>query len=469
MAVLGRKVGPPVQLWLSARFIIPGLALGWCVMFPIIGMLGRFYLFGDGALFAYAVAADDGWAFHWRQISGRVAAFAYAALPGQVWGRISGDPSDGVTLYAALFFLAPAVGLAVTWCADRTGVVRLWAALSIVLLCPFVFGFPTELWVTHAAIWPALALAWSPGRFIRWAWGTVALAIVVLSHEGGVIWACILLGALALSPGRAHAVPRAALGLGLTIAIWIACKVLIPPDHYVAEVLGRNAWNLVTPATLISPLMLSMVAGLCVYIGALRLRGGPWIATGVAAIALSLWWIFRDPMLHAWGRYYLRTVMLGGVPVLMVLASLHAGGHVPKLRCSVARAMPTALGAILLVTLVHAAATVTFAMAWRGYIEEVRRVSDGVDIDPVLGDPDFVSAARIPARFTKLSWNSTTPFLSIMVSDGYAPRHLLVDPSAGYFWFDCATATANAMATRNIPRATRDMVQRYACLHRQTR
>jgi hypothetical protein len=43
---------------------------------------------------------------------------------------------------------------------------------------------------------------------------------------------------------------------------------------------------------------------------------------------------------------------------------------------------------------------------------------------------------------------------------------LLVDPGAGYFWFDCAAATANAVAARALSQPTHEMLRRYTCLHR---
>jgi hypothetical protein len=110
--------------------------------------------------------------------------------------------------------------------------------------------------------------------------------------------------------------------------------------------------------------------------------------------------------------------------------------------------------------------TAKFVVAWRGYVAEVRRLAAGEASDPALGDAGFVSAARIPARFAPLAWHSTTPFLAALVSEGYAPRRLVVDPQAEYFWFDCAAATENAAAERVLPVATRELVRRYACLHR---
>jgi hypothetical protein len=445
---------------------IVGLAVAWCVAFPLVGLSAQLHLFADGGVFAYAVAAGDAWDFHWRQISGRVAAYALASLPGEAWGRITGDPAAGVALYAALWFAAPAVGLAATWLADRTRVLRLWAALSTALLLPVVFGFPTELWIAHAAFWPALALCWSPGGRGRALAAGVALAVLVLSHEGGVVWAVVLLGALLLAPARGAALRRAVLALVPSLAVWVALRLLVPPDPYVAEVLGSNAANFLDVSSLFAPLPLTIAGALLVYLVAWLPRRDAAMALGIAVAALAPWWLLFDTTLHAWDRYFLRTLLLGAVPGLAVLAALHAGGWLAPL---LARARPwagLAAGALVLASLVHAVETAKFAQAWRGYMAVVAALAASAESDLSLGDDAFISTARVPRALAALGWKSTTPFLSVMVSEGFAPARLLVDARAGYVWFDCEAATRNAAAERALPVQTREMVRRYACLRR---
>ncbi len=446
--------------------VVVGLAAAWCVAFPLVGLTAQLHLFADGGLFAYAVAAGDAWDFHWRQISGRVAAYALASLPGETWGRITGDPAAAVALYAALWFAAPAVGLAATWLADRTRTLRLWAALSTALLLPVVFGFPTELWITHAAFWPALALCWSPGGRGRALAAGAALAVLVLSHEGGVVWAAVLLGALLLAPARLAALRGAVLALAPSLAVWGALKLLLRPDAYVAEVLGNNAANFLDASSLLLPLPLTMAGALLVYLVGWLPRRDAAMALGIAVAALAPWWLLFDATLHAWDRYFLRTLLLGAVPGLAVLAALHAGGWFAPLLARARPLAPLAAGALVLATLVHAVETAKFAQAWRGYMAVVAALAARGEGDPALGDDGFVNAAQVPARFVPLAWKSTTPFLSVMVSEGLAPARLLVDPRVGYVWFDCRAATRNAAASRAVPAPTREMVRRYACLRR---
>ena len=95
----------------------------------------------------------------------------------------------------------------------------------------------------------------------------------------------------------------------------------------------------------------------------------------------------------------------------------------------------------------------------------MRELATGSSSDPALGDPRFVSSARIGADLNRLSWFSTTPYLSGIVAN-FAPTRLVVDPASNYFWLSCTTATKNFDAERAVPRETRALVRTYACLHR---
>jgi hypothetical protein len=66
----------------------------------------------------------------------------------------------------------------------------------------------------------------------------------------------------------------------------------------------------------------------------------------------------------------------------------------------------------------------------------------------------------------RLAWNSTTPYLSVLVAPGLQPARLVVDPDAGYFWLSCETATKSEYTSIAIPAESRRLVKQYACLHR---
>ena len=121
---------------------------------------------------------------------------------------------------------------------------------------------------------------------------------------------------------------------------------------------------------------------------------------------------------------------------------------------------------IPLVMLVHAVETGKFVDAWTGYKAAVRTLATGQASDPKLGGRSFVSAARIQPGLNRLSWSSTTPYLSVLVAPRLAPTRLVVDPDANYFWTSCQTAKANEAAPRAVPMASRRLLRTLECLHR---
>jgi hypothetical protein len=119
----------------------------------------------------------------------------------------------------------------------------------------------------------------------------------------------------------------------------------------------------------------------------------------------------------------------------------------------------------VLVLLVHAVETAKFIRAWTDYKGAVVSLAMSATSDPALA-PRFVSSERINPALNRLAWSSTTHFLSVLAAPGLAPRRLVVDPNASYFWLSCAAATANRDADRVLPSGSRELVRVYACLHR---
>ena len=122
-------------------------------------------------------------------------------------------------------------------------------------------------------------------------------------------------------------------------------------------------------------------------------------------------------------------------------------------------------GAFVILTLVYAVETGQFVSAWTDYKAAVKTLATGTAADPALGDTHFVSSGRIGPDLNRLSWFSTTQYLSVIVAN-FAPSRLVVDPDNAYFWLSCETATANSKADRLIPAASRELVRTYSCQHR---
>ena len=128
--------------------------------------------------------------------------------------------------------------------------------------------------------------------------------------------------------------------------------------------------------------------------------------------------------------------------------------------------MLCALAAIFLaVNLIHAIETAKFVTSWIGYRNAIAALAMSSESDPVLGDPRFVSAERISPALAPLSWFSTIPYLSIILSN-FGPKRLVIDPAGNYFWLACATATSNKEAELAVPVQARELVRVYSCLHR---
>ena len=143
------------------RYLVVGTGLCWAIAFVPVALAYQLELYGDGAMFSYAVAVRDVWAFHWHNISGRSSVFLFSLWPAEALVRLTGSPWAGILTYGFLFDSAPLIGLILTWVTDRSPgrTFFVYACASTALLCPLVFGFPTEMWLAQAAFWPTLAIS----------------------------------------------------------------------------------------------------------------------------------------------------------------------------------------------------------------------------------------------------------------------------------------------------------------------
>jgi hypothetical protein len=467
------------------RFSI-AIGLAWAAAFIAVGLVCELQLYGDGSIFSYAVASDASWDFHWRNIAARLFVHVFSHLPAELYVAATGDPRGGVAIYGALFFAGPLFGLVLTFVADRSPRRHLfaWACLSTSILCPLVFGCPTELWLAHAVFWPTLALChYAPANRIGAVLIGAAFITLVLTHEGALIFAFAIVATAALRGMRSFVFSRACVALALAGTVWIAIKFSLPPDDYIAPVLARASRYVIDIGNFTRRIILLIAAALGAYIvvdAAMRkiaASAAPFVAGLLVAVALAIYWLTFDDALHAQDRYIVRTVLLAVTPLFGMLAvssalttERHIHGLAARLQPITGRilAMParSIIAALLLVALVHGVETAKFVTAWMQYKSAIRTLATGAASDPVLGDVHFVSSQRISADLDRLGWNSTTPYLSVMVAPGLRPSRLVVDPAANYFWLSCATATANETAPRALPADSRRLVRMHACLHR---
>jgi hypothetical protein len=467
------------------RALVVGVGLCWSVAFIAIALGDQLQLNADGAMFSYAVAAQDVWAFHWHNISGRLSVFFLSLLPAETYVRVSGDPGAGILVYGALFYAAPLAGLIGTFAADRSRdrLIFVYACCSTALLCPLVFGFPTEMWFAHTVFWPTLAVSLFAKRTIS---GTalvlVMMLILAFTHEGALVLAAAIVATLALRGLRNASFLRAAAALVVVLALSVAVKIVVPPDEYYAGVMVRAALHFFDPAIFQVSIVLLLFATLALYVVVFLMlsRQAPRRAYIYAAVivmaVLAVYWLWFDHSIHASSRYYLRTALVIVTPAFGALAALgaeHEGGRFAFPLAGLERALTEArnrgvrplAAAFMLLTVVHIVETGKFVAAWLNYRTAVTALAISDQSDPTLGNPRFVSSDRIGSDLNQLSWFSTTPYLSVIVAN-FMPKRLVIDPVGNYFWLSCATATANENAPRPVSAEARSLVRIYSCLHR---
>ena len=459
----------------------------WSVLFVVIGLRYELQMYADGSIFSYAIAARDAWAFHWHNISDRLFVYLFCHLPAETYVELAGDPYGGIVVYGFLFFVAPLLGLIATFAADRSRgrFIFSYACLSTACLCPLVFGFPTEMWMAHALFWPTLAVCHYARSSIRGIALVFAMLLaLIFTHEGALIFAVTIVATLSFRGVRDAAFVRPAGAFFVVLSIWAVVKAAFPPDPYIAIVLHTAALHVFDVTILAGHLALLLLITLASYgivfyvVRRLSPVKASVCAASIVALGLGAHWLWFDGTLHTDNRYYLRTVLLIATPVLGVLAAayaLRADGRLnfaipfmrrPMAAVAIDAVTRSAAGAIVLVTLVHIVETEKFVRAWRDYQAAVRTLATGALSDPALGDPHFVSSDRIGPELNRLSWSSTTQFLSVLVTPRFAPVRLVIDPNADYFWLSCTTATANQEADRTVPAESRRLVRVHACLHR---
>jgi len=456
-------------------------------LFILVGLAYGLQMYADGSIFSYAVAVRDVWAFHWHNISGRASVYLIAMAPAEIYVRLTGDPHGGIFFYGFLFFSAQLLGLLATYKADRSQgrIIFTYACFSTACLCPLVFGFPTEMWIAHALFWPTLALSHYARKNIL---GIVILfplmLAMMLSHEGALIYAAVILLTLLLR-GADDPIFLRTLGVfTLALAIWFWVKADIRPDSYIAPVLERAALDVFSLDILTGSLMRLLYSTLALYAIAfavayqLSKTKAHLYAAALVATLLTIYWLSVDHSLHADQRYCLRTIVLSAAPGFAFLAVFYALTNENRIAYRLpfqnyllaARSNQTVYrliaGAFFLVLLVYTVETAKFVSAWSNYTTAIRNLATGSASDPELGDPRFVSSDRVSKPLQRLEWFSTTPYLSALVAPNFKPNRLVVDPDDNYFWLSCKTATRSAKGWRFFPTEPRELIRLYSCQHR---
>jgi hypothetical protein len=467
------------------RPLVIATGLGWSIAFAPIALHYQLELYGDGAMFSYAVAVQDVWAFHWHNVSGRSSVYFLTLLPAETMVGVTGRPWAGIITYGLLLYVAPLIGLVLTYLADRSTrrSIFLYACCSTALLCPLVFAFPTEMWLAHAIFWPALAISHYAKRTKAGALLVFASQLLLaFTHEGTLVLLIAIVVTLVPRGFRSVQFKRGMACLAVIPTLALASKLALPPDDYYAGVLLRAALHFFDLEIFREQAVLLLLVALAAY-GALFMVTSMIspdraliYSLGVTLAALTIYWLQFDHSVHASGRYYLRTALVLLTPIFGAAAALSAmeGDEIAfrplaMLRLVLIspsrRTIGLLAGAYAAVTLIHVIETAKFVHAWTDYRDAISLLATGQESDPSLGNPRFVSSARVSADLNSLSWFSTIPYLSAILAN-FLPTRLVIDPAGNYFWLSCATATRNRDAVRAVSVETRELVRIYSCLHR---
>lgn len=452
------------------------------VLFVLVGLTGELQLYADGSIFAYSIAVQDSWAIHWHNIVGRVAVYLATVLPSEVYVALTGNARGGIVLYGLLFFSAQLVGLIATYAADRSAgrVLFTSACLSTASLCPLVFGFPTEMWFSHALFWPTLAFAhYAPPTLSGFAILLAGTAALIHTHGGGVIFAAVVAFTCALRSPASH-LYRILGALSVAMVVWVSMQAAVRPDGQISPILMWAAFNFIDPRNFFDPVIGLLVVATVGYAGLFSLirRWGvnrpALVAWGVTAGLLAIYWATLDDALLSEDRYFLRTALFYITPAIGLVSTLSVLQQECRLIPALAwlpdagqlmrnRAAPAVLtGALALVLLVHVVETGKFVSGWRDYMNALRTLASVEGPGTETAGTRFVSSHRVQASLNGYSWSSTTHYLSIVAQPALNPARLVIDPDEGYHWITCTLAKRH-VGRHTVPERARMLVEKHAC------
>jgi hypothetical protein len=266
------------------------------------------------------------------------------------------------------------------------------------------------------------------------------------------------------------------------LAVAMIVKIQWPPDAYYADAFWRAAFHFFDPG-IFKVRVVQLLLLIAVIYGVLHASMGKlgWRASCPAAVVTSfaillVYWLALDNAVHASDRYYLRTFLVVVIPLFggsAALVATNAQAAIPawleRMRRPLVSPNPrmacAGVSLFALISAIHIVETRKFVSGWDQYRSAVARLAKGDDANPDLGDPRFVSSARLAPELGPWSWFSTTPYMSILLAD-FAPNRLVIDPTGNYFWLSCATANRNRDAASAVPEAARELVRVYSCQHR---
>src|SRR5262249_20139221 len=123
---------------------------------------------------------------------------------------------------------------------------------------------------------------------------------------------------------------RASTAFAAALTIWLAVKVVFPPDDYFADALMRAAMHFfdltIFQINVVVLLLAALIAHVFINLGLPRPipNKANLCAAAAVAIALTVYWLWLDQSIHASNRYYLRTALVLFTPAIGALSGFFA-------------------------------------------------------------------------------------------------------------------------------------------------
>ncbi len=451
--------------------------------------------FADGALFIYGIASGDPWHLNWNNMPVRTSTYLLTIESLTVLVRQGLIPLGSIAwLYSLLFLSLPFLFLllCVPLVVRRSRYMLAYPAIQMLTTGLFLYGFPSDLWVSQGEFWVALlAVIGGANDRRRVPAFVVAFALLLFSHDaaillGGLIFATLLGRVLGFGSAERSRSDIFLLGYaGILLAIWLVTKLTYTyPDPVLARAIAHGAGGLANPLSLVrsKAFLLAFVTAAIFFIVIFRRPAAPtrWIKVamlvmaGVAAgavYAISPW---------PGSRYMLRGVMLGAMLILGALAvadtwqsepaAPDARSPVPDVRSTAVepdRRVAWTFLLIMAITVQQDVRNIAFARDWATYRHTVRSLTGAEAPANGQATPQLVgpAAARLPARerrlLKELSWGFALPFQSFVFSEEYRIDRMLFNPVP--MPYGCAVFRRTLAPPSSLPDIARDRIADHVC------
>jgi hypothetical protein len=473
---LGSRAATALSDVLDDRTFIKRAAVAVALMQATLTLLAAAsgaVLFGDGAFFAFAIAADNEWGLLWSRFACRAAAYVLTAAPVSVIYFALGLSGEAlVRLYSfwlnAVVLLQFLALMALSW---RRFPELLWfPVVGYACGVGLGYGFASEMLFASGFFWMAMfAIADdrpSPALL------TLSFVAMLFSHELAVLAVPIVLLFAYLRRDAFSDPPSRA---GLAVFVGAACAAVLAWAWLKASGASsggtHNMLYVVDPRRLLGNPTVWLI-GLAVALTALyaHVRRRPnGYDMAVASLLAFVGTLASSHWLNVFqGRYdSARTLMAAS---LVLLGGLFILAHQP-LRASTRPAPPPRLDpslvklALAVALAANFASNLSFIYRW----EQARETIEAAVGQAGSGAPgrfisvDALAAARgaDAARLGEMGFAWTLPFASIMSAEDLRPARIIANPDAVY-WICERRGFSGGPASR-VPASTFSALRRYAC------